>query len=724
MKLYPYLVVIFFLSCTQKEPLTDYKSWSNYGGTKEMIRYSSSTIIDTTNVSKLKLAWEYESGMIDTANGSQIQCNPIVVDGILYGVNPNMQLFAIDATTGKEKWKFDASTDTEYDGNKFSFHIMINSRGVAYWSDGKDDKRIFFTAGSNTFAVNALTGKSITSFGNKGSVDLHEGLDRDSIQDLFVVNTSPGVVYKDLLILGTRVNEELPSAPGHIRAYDVKTGIRKWIFHTIPHPGEYGYDSWENKDAWKIFGGANVWSGFSLDEKRGMIFCGTGSSAYDFYGGSRKGNNLFANCVLALDAASGKRIWHQQVMHHDLWDKDLPTPPALVTINKDGKKIDAVAQPTKNGLLFLFERETGKPLFEIKETAVDTKSELVDEQPSPTQPIPNKPAPFSRQTLTQDDINPYVSTEEQQEIKGRMSKMRYGNPFVLPGKTQSLIFPGYDGGAEWGGPAYDPTSNIMYINTNEMAWVMEMLDRAPKVPEPRESKYIDAGKKIFIKNCASCHGEDRKGMGNNPSILGITNRYNKESFLHLVNYGRRMMPGFKRLSAQDKDALATYILDIKEDHNKIHIRQENKQYEEISKLMPYKMKGYNKFLTKEGLPAISPPWGTLNAIDLAKGEILWKIPFGDHPLLKSKGIKNTGAENYGGPVVTAGGLLFIAAAQDGKMRAYNKYTGKLLWEYQLPSPGFATPAVYEINGKQYIVIACGGGKLGTKSSDKYLAFSL
>jgi quinoprotein glucose dehydrogenase len=705
-------------SCT-KSP-DPYTSWPIYGGSKDNIRYSTLSEIDTTNIANLKLAWTYSSGNNDSIHGSQIQCNPIIVDNILYGVNPAMKLFAIEAATGIELWKFDINTDTDFDGNREAFHIMINSRGIAYWSDGKEDKRIFFTAGSNTYAINALTGKPIKTFGNNGSIDLHDGLDRDGVEDLFVVNTSPGVVYKDLIILGTRVNEELPSAPGHIRAFDVRTGERKWIFHTIPYPGEDGFETWENKEAYKYTGGANVWSGFSLDEKRGIIYCGTGSAAYDFYGGTRKGSNLYANCVLALDAATGKKIWHQQVLHHDLWDKDIPTAPALVTLQKDGKKIDAVAQPTKNGVLFVFDRETGKPIYDIKETPVDTISDLTGEKPWPTQPIPTKPAPYARQTLSIDDINPYISTEEKAEIKSKMEGYRFGNPYLTPGKKPSIILPGYDGGAEWGGPAFDPNSGIMYINSNEMAWIMEIKDHI--ISAPPQENLIKAGERLYNWNCISCHGTDRKGTGNNPTLIDIKSKYDFDNFVNLINYGRRMMPGFKRLSDEDKKAIAAFVLEINDQKS---VTYKSKPIDTIlQKLMPYKMKGYTKFLTKEGYPAINPPWGTLNAINLNTGEYVWKIPFGEHEALKAKGIPTTGTENYGGPVVTAGGLLFIAATKDGMFRAYHKATGKLLWEYKLPAPGFATPSIYEHKGKQYVVIACGGGKLGTKSSDKYLAFSL
>jgi quinoprotein glucose dehydrogenase len=708
---------IIIISCSS--PDKEYTGWQVYNGSSEGLKYSSLKQINATNVNQLEVAWAYHTGDADTVHHSQIQCNPIMVEGTLYGVGPQMKLFAVDAATGIEKWVFDVNAKDQFGSNQSAFHNMINSRGVAYWSDGKTDKRIFFTAGSNTFAINAETGKPIPSFGDNGSIDLHENLGRD-VSNLFVVNTSPGTVYKNLLILGTRVDEAPPSAPGHIRAYDVITGKLQWTFHTIPQPGEEGYETWEDKEAWKHMGGANSWSGFSLDEARGILFAPTGSAAYDFYGGNRKGANLYANCLLALDAATGKRIWHFQFMHHDLWDKDLPTPPALITVTRNGKKIDAVAQTTKNGMVYTFERETGKPIFDIDEVPVPTESELIGESVWPTQPIPVLPKPFVRQTLTEQDINPYLDSSEQIAIKEKMKGYRYGNMFLPPGQIPSLIFPGYDGGAEWGGPAFDPQTEILYVNANEMAWVMKMNEN--KIPTPKKESLLEAGQRLYTQNCLVCHGADRKGTGNNPTLIVINSKYKTQDFITLLNSGRRMMPAFNQLGDEEKNAIAAFILELKTEQKK-EFAAPTKPFDSVN-YVPYKMAGYNKFLSESGYPAISPPWGTLNAINMSTGEFVWKITLGEYPELKAKGIPPTGTENYGGPVVTAGGLVFIAASRDNKFRAFDKATGKLLWEYNLPASGFASPAVYEWKGKQYVVIACGGGKLNTKSSDAYLAFAL
>ena len=450
------------------------------------------------------------------------------------------------------------------------------------------------------------------------------------------------------------------------------------------------------------------------------MFAPTGSAAYDFYGGKRKGSNLFANCLIAIDANTGKRIWHFQFMHHDLWDKDLPTPPALVTIKKEGKLIEAVAQPTKNGMVYVFERTTGKPVFDIRELPVDTVSELEGEKVWPTQPIPTKPLPFVRQTISISDINPYLPDSSKAIVEKTLRESRFGNMFIPPGTTTSIVFPGYDGGAEWGGPAFDPSTGWLYVNTNEMAWKLQLEKR--KEVKPVAENNLQAGMRLYKANCMSCHSADRKGSGNFPSLLEVEKKYNTKTFSDLLTGGRRMMPAFGRLSEEEKLALASFVLNQQKEQQKAY-KGKSKELDSAD-IMPYRMTGYFKFLSPEGLPAISPPWGTLNAIDLNSGEIVWKVPLGEYESLKSKGIPPTGTENYGGPVVTKGGVLFIGASSDGRLRAFNKSTGKLLWEYKLPAPAFSTPSMYELNGKQYLVIACGGGKLGTMSSDQYLAFCL
>ena len=705
---------IFLHSCQADKK---YNTWQQYKGSDENIHYSSLSQIDTNNVKELQVAWEYHTGDADTANASQIQCNPIIVDGVLFGTSPQMKVFAIEAATGKEKWKFNPFDSLA--GDKKMFFAHNNSRGVTYWNDGANDKRIYYTAGAYLYCLNAGTGQSVKSFGSNGKIDLHEGLGRD-VHTLFVTATSPGIVYKDLLIMGTRVHEGPEAAPGHIRAYDLRTGQQKWIFHTIPQPGEKGFDSWEDPNAYKLIGGANAWGGLSLDNKRGIVFAGTGSANYDFYGGKRKGNNLFANCVLALDATTGKYAWHFQYIHHDVWDRDIPAPPALVTIKKEGKNIDAVAVTTKTGNVFVLDRETGKPVYDIVERPVPTSSDLIGEQLSSTQPYPVKPAPFMRQVIREQDLNHLLPDSSYQEIKKRWAALRNDHMFNPPSLQGTLEFPGLDGGAEWGGPSYDPQTGILYINANEVAWVVKAVENKNDIVA--NENYGQAGKRLYQINCMVCHGPNREGSSNFPSLIKIQNRYTALSFDTLLVTGRRMMPGFGQLSEAQRKAIASFILDIGSEQKKIFKDSSSKKNDPYFKL-PYSMSGISKFVTKEGYPGIAPPWGTLNAIDLNTGEYVWKQPLGQEPGFPfSK--EQTGTESYGASVITAGGLLFIAATKDGKFRAFNKINGKLLWEVKLPAPGYATPSIYEIDGKQYIVIACGGGKMKTISGDSYVAFAL
>ena len=711
--LLPFL--FFIVSCYQTEK--KYTTWNNYGGSKENIHYSSLTEIDTNNISQLEPAWVFNTGDADSVKKSQIQCNPIVVDSTIYLTSPTLKLFALHAGTGQKIWEFDP--DSIF-GNKKSLNFVLNnSRGVTYWTDGENDKRIFFVASSYLHCIDATNGQLVRNFGDSGLVDLHNDLGRE-VADLFVTATSPGIIYKDLFILGSRVDEGPAAAPGHIRAFDARTGKLRWIFHTIPQPGEAGYETWEDPEAYKHIGGANSWSGLTLDEERGILFAPTGSASYDFYGGKRRGQNLFANCLLALDAETGKRKWHFQFIHHDLWDWDLPAPPVLVTIKKDGKKIDAVAQTSKHGMVWLFERESGNPVYPINEMPVDTTTDLFGEKVWPTQPIPTFIKPFVRQSFSANDINPYLPDSTIAKLKKDLEGYRYGKMFLPPGKRTAVELPGFDGGAEWGGPSYDPQTGLLYVNSNEMGWLVTMRDVAPK--PPMKENYGQAGVRLYGKYCMSCHGADRKGTGNFPTLINVQDRYHDADIMSLLSTGRRMMPSFNYITKEEKEAIVSYILDSKKDQLKDFIR--SAQPQDAYRNVPYAMTGYNKFLSPEGYPAIAPPWGTITAIDLNTGEHVWKTTLGEYPELKEKGIPPTGTENYGGPVVTEGGLLFIAASRDGMIRAYNKANGKLLWEYEVPSAGFATPSVYEVNGKQFLVIACGGGKLRTKSGDAYVAFAL
>lgn len=678
------IVGIVCLALTQKD--TEYTQWSSYLGGSDRNHYSTLDQITPENVTKLQVAWTYS-----LPDSGQIQANPIIIDGVLYGVSASVQAFALDAATGKELWRF---------GDPLK-NWASTSRGVSYAKG-----RILYTVGPNLWALDARTGKPIESFGNHGKVDLHTGLPAIA-QNKFIISNTPGTVFANLIVMPLRLSEGADAAPGDIRAFDIYTGKVAWTFHTIPYPGEYGYKTFP-KNAYKNeqTGAANNWSGMALDEKRGILFVPTGSAGYDFYGGNRKGSNLFANCLLALDARTGKRLWHFQMTHHDLWDRDLPAPPNLIRVKHHGKNVDAVVQVTKQGYVFCFDRVTGQALFPIIERKVKG-SNLKGEHAWKTQPMPTIPKPFARQSdeITLQDINPYASNSA--ELIQKLSQLENGW-HAAPTLKGNLILPGFDGGAEWGGAGADPKKGIVYINSNEMPWIQTMV--STKNPTTANSK-------TYMQYCSSCHGDQLQGNPSSgyPNLSEVFKRRNKAFLSQIITQGKGMMPGFPQISPFERTELVNFLSG--------EIPKEVSSVGKVTEL-PYRMTGYTKFLDKQGLPAISPPWGTLQAIDMNTGKYLWKIPFGDEPILASKNIHNTGTENYGGPLITENGLLIIAASKDGMFRIYNRFSGKLLWKAQLPAAGFATPATYQANGKQYIVIACGGTKLGTKKGNSYVAFAL
>ncbi|MCX6228873.1 MAG: PQQ-binding-like beta-propeller repeat protein [Bacteroidia bacterium] len=718
--------ILFFSFKNLKKSTADYSGWRTYAGTKDGIRYSSNDQINLTNVSKLQVAWTFSSGDRDTANHSQIQCNPIMVDGILYGLTPRVKLFALDAATGKQKWIFDPAVADIIAKKRQSSYFKI-ARGMTYWQDENgDNKRIIYGVSAKVYAINVQDGTQIHSFGENGVLDLSQNLDRESgTFNSYVSNTTPGIIYKDLLIIGMRVGEDADAAPGTIRAFDVRTGKLRWKFHTIPHPGELNYETWPDKDAYKKLGSANNWSGMSVDEKRGIVYVPTGSVGGDFYGGIRKGQNLYANSLLALDALTGKYIWHYQVVHHDLWDRDLAANPNLVTIKKDGKSIDAVAQITKHGFIFLFDRTNGKPIFPIVEKPFPA-SDLPGEEAWPTQPIPTLPEPFARQTFNEEDVTD-ISPESHEEMLAQFKKIKYHKLFDPPSKSGSMIFPGFDGGGEWGGAAVDPNSAILYVNSSEMPWALTMVDKV----RSDSKNFKGLGQTVYGNYCIACHGPELKGNGSSfPSLVNLGKKYSTEQITALLASGKNMMPAFKQIAPNELKALLDFLLQESTKTDKPVATPETvanqnppKKYSILDDI-PYAMTGYIRFEDKLGYPGIKPPWGTLNAVDLNSGKLLWKVPLGEYSELTKKGIPITGTECYGGPLVTKGGLVFIAASKDAKLHAFDKNTGKLIWQAQLPAPGYATPATYLIDGKQYVVIGCGGGKIGSKSGDAYIAFSL
>src|SRR5260221_11657900 len=648
------------------------RDWPAYGGTPENNRFSPLKQIDRKNVQRLQVAWTF-----DTEESGGLQSSPIIVDGVLYGLTPTEKVFALNAATGSLLWKFDSGIKgTQPD------------RGLAYWSDSKD-KRLLVAVMNFVYALDAATGNPISSFGKEGRIDLREDLGRDpAAQSIYV--TSPPVIYKDLMIVGGRESETLPASPGDVRAYDVRSGKLRWSFHTIPHPGEFGYDTWP-KDVWKTSGAANNWAGMTVDADRGIVYVPTGSAAFDFYGADRVGDDLFANSLIALNAETGERVWHFQAVKHDLWDRDFPAPPVLLTVQRDDKKVDAVAQTTKQGFVFLFDRANGKPLFPIEYHKYPA-STIPGEVAASEQPLPIKPAPYARQLLTEDMLTDRTPEAHQWALEKFRSSRSEGQFVPFSVGKDTVIFPGFDGGAEWGGPAIDPETATIYINSNEMAWMAALAENTDS----------SGPKATYMSHCSLCHGDKMTGSPIAiPSLIGVGGRLPPDQITATIKSGKGRMYGFPNLSGEQLIALVDFLT--------------NGERKELGSVGPellgmkYRFSGYRRSLDPEGYAAIAPPWGTLNAINLNTGEYLWKINLGEYPELAARGMKNTGSENYGGPIVTAGGLVFVGATNfDKKFRALDKDTGKLLWETTMVNAGNGTPATYEVDGRQFVVIPASG----------------
>jgi quinoprotein glucose dehydrogenase len=666
--------------------------------------------INKKNVQALKPAWTFHpDDALPGARPGNSECNPIVIDGVMYATSARHRVYAISAVSGKKIWSFDPFNGGTGGGV---------CRGVTYWEDG-DDKRILFTGGDILFALDARTGKPAPGFGKAGKVSMNIGI-RDDPNTISIKPTSPGIVYHDLLIIGNEVSELYGAQPGYIRAYNIRTGWLEWTFHTIPKPGEAGYETWP-EGAWKYAGGANDWSGMSLDEKRGMVFLALGSPSYDFYGADRKGENLYGNCIVALDAATGKHIWHFQTIHHDLWDYDLPAPPNLVTVMKDGKKVDAVAQTSKVGFLYVLNRETGASLFPIEERKVPA-SDVPGEAAWPTQPFPLKPAPYARQSMTVDDLAGR-SPAAHDSLVAFFKSLRYEGLFTPPSTRGSLNFPGTIGGSEWGGAAYDPATNILYLKSNNSPEIDQLKKIAPAGTTAAATPY-GSGRTIYMSYCAGCHKEDRSGDEPlYPSLIGLEKRMTHEQVLSKIRQGGGKMPPFAGVIQGKEAAITTFLLsggddrkDLQQESDLMEIRQNRSALSNVKNAAAdtastyLNVLAYAPFKGAGNDPAIKPPWGALNAIDLSTGEYVWQIPVGNDSLLAKKYGQPTGLTGSPGPMVTAGGLVFIAGGKDNKLSAFDKDSGKLLWEMVLPARGSSTPCTWLRNGKQYVALSVGGSK--------------
>jgi quinoprotein glucose dehydrogenase len=687
-----FVLAILLQACkkTNSEVAGAGADWAHYLGDPTSNQYSKLDQINRGNVNELEVAWTY-----DTGDHALFQTNNLVVDGIVYTVTPESRVISLDGSSGEALWAFDPDSVHEKLANR-------NQRGVMFWRDGEQG-RILTMKGSYLYALDASTGKLVTSFGKDGWIHLGENLDVEYTSNTFL--KTPGHIYKDMFIIGANVAENVPGA---VRAFDLRTGERKWIFHTLPRPDEFGSETWPEGYLEKT-GGASDWSGLALDEERGIVYLSTETAGPDFFGGNRYGENLFANSVVALDANTGERLWHQQLVHHDLWDLDLPQSPTLLTVTHEGKKRDIVAQGTKMGLLFVFDRVTGEPLWPIEERPV-AQSRIPDVKAWPTQPFPSKPPPLMRQQYTEDDVS---NISPKAELISRDGLSQSGNfgPYPPPSLEQVIMFPGYDGGMEWGGSAAD-TDGILYVNVNELPWFYQLIPT-----RQTDGKPLSSGELLYRANCASCHGLDRTGnlTGGFPALIDVSDRLTMEVVMHFIVNGGGRMPANDRLAEKDRNAIVDFLFGIETPVSR-KVAADN--------IPPYVFRGFQRWFDDEGYPAIKPPWGTLNAVDLNTGTIKWKVPLGEFEELTKRGIPITGTENYGGPIVTAGGLIFIGATSDSKFRVFDKETGDMLWQHDLPFDGNATPSTYMADGKQYVVISCGGAKKKPVYGGTLVAFAL
>ena len=671
-----------------------YASWKEYGGGPDSAQYSGLKQVNTSNVAKLHQAWFYPAG----DNGFRFGSNPIVIDNVMYVVGKTNNVVALDATSGKEIWVHDT-------GKPLGF----SHRGLIYWeSKDRSDRRILFEANNHLFAIDARTGNAITTFGDQGSTDLRVGLGRDPKTIRQIGSGTPGKIFENLLIMGSATGEEYESPPGDLRAYDVITGKIAWIFHTVPHPGEPGYETWP-PDAWKYIGGTNTWGELSIDQKRGIAYFPTGSPTYDFYGADRNGADLYSDCIIALDARTGKYLWHFQTTHHDLWDYDLEAAPKLLTIKHDGKMVDVIAEAGKNGFVWVLDRVTGKPIWPIEERPVP-KSDMPNQIAWPTQPYPTVLQPFTRQKFSADEVDPYIADpKERESIRAQVLAARNEGLYTPPDTNTVMEMPGNNGGANWGTTAVDPAKGLFFVLSKEAPSLLKLEPKPPRrqfagTPETQ-------GRVTYLQNCQSCHTVNLTGQPPAiPTLVGVVDRAGADRVQTLVENGGAPMPAFPDIKGKDLDNLIAYLRHPENSHLASDI---------VARLIAPPLPstriapagtrywtGYGYMNSTDGLPAISPPWSTLTAYDLNTGQIKWHIPFGTVARLAAKGITNTGSFwPRGGVVVTAGGIIFGGSISDSTMRAYDEETGNVLWEAKLPAGPEGIPAVYEVAGREYVVIS-------------------
>lgn len=692
----------------QKSRLNNFTDWATYRGDKEGTQYSDLDQITPENVHLLEEVWTYDTRNLVRPG---MESNPIIIEGVMYFSDPELNLVALDAETGEELWLFDPS-EHHSRGDSLSSGLM---RGEVYWEDEEgNNARIFHLTKDLIWAINPDDGTLIESFGKGGYIDLKENHVWPShLLHNKIRNSSPPVTYKDHLIVDSNVHEDRTEPPGNIRSFNTITGEFEWRFHTVPVEGQFGYDTWEWEDNMN-YGGANSWGGFTVDEERGWVFAATGSATGGIHGGggARPGKNLFANSVLAIDAETGELQWHFQTIHHDIWDYDIAPPPMLSTITKDGVERDVVVQTGKQGKVFVFDRDTGESLFPIVEKPVPTEA-APGEVAYPTQPWPLKPEPLVRTSFYESDLTK-ITPESHASALEQFKKLKPGPMYTPPSIEGTIVQPGIHGGNEWGGPGFDPETNIAYVNVNDFPFILTL---DPMQPDQfADMSELQQGRTIYNAQCAVCHGANRQG-GTGVALDDLT--FSADSLKKIITQGRNAMPAFQYFEENELDNIVAFLQSEpgeSEPASDIDFNNENLTWSggegelHWSTSTPQYVAQLDYFTDHMGYHAIQPPWGKLVAVDVAEGEIKWSVPLGEYPgLVDSLGIRNTGAENFGGMAVTKGGLIFIAATEDNRFRAFNKSNGELLWEFEMDAPGFSSPSVYEIEGRQYVVIVAGGG---------------
>lgn len=663
-----------------------FSRWTRSQGDNGARRYSALKQITRDNVRELAMAWTFRTG----DGATNIQCTPIVVDGVMFAPTPGRAIVAVDAATGVEKWR------RKIDGLRNRLQDAVARRGLAYWpGDGAHPGRLLFGAGDFIHALNPKTGEPVVEFDRDGRAAIEPGA------------TAAGAVFKHVFVT-TGLN-------GDVFGFDVRDGKQLWRFHSVARGEEFGAETWDGPQA-----GANGWSGLSIDDARGMAFVALGAPRPDMVGVGRHGDNLFGDCVVALDVLTGKRIWHFQDVRHDIWDLDVCAPPNLVTIMRDGKRVDVVTCMAKSGHLFVLDRMSGKPIFPVRLRRAPT-SKLPGERTAPYQPDPELPEPISRS-----EFHPSMITDRTPAarafVEQVVARANYGffQPFE---EGRPTLFIGSRGGAEWSGAAVDVPTGRLYVTSNR--WVSKITVAANDERERDPRQPASAGEKVYAQHCTSCHGPNRLGIGVVPPLLGLKARMKDDDVLALLAKGKGLMPANTLLTDPEKKDLLDYL--FRRNQPPSRGGRSGEDSAGAPDRPKYYYDGFGFLVDDEGYPGIKPPWGLLNCYDLSTGKALWRVPLGELEKLTKQGVPITGSQNLGGASVTAGGLVFVAGTEDEKLRAFDTDTGKELWSAKLPFAGTAAPAIYEVDGRQFVVItATGGGRVGGASGagDAYVAFAL